>query len=211
MKSLPLVTAMLLLAALLHAQPDISVADYIAGQVGDTLAFENLSRSDSSLHVIVYETSTLAASRVRESNGEERVIGVNEHGWQLFSLRIGDQDFSLPRPITLLPAQATRSRTYRQNVAVPSGKLTFETVLLGFEAAKTPLRNFVNCLKIRQTISLKTPIGKLTQERIAWYAREIGPVKFIKKTRHASEQTTVAALLQSAIIGGKPLAGRRRN
>lgn len=211
MKTLLLVAAMSLLTGLLHAQSKIGVADYIAGQVGDTLIFENVSRGDSILHVVVYDTSTSAASHMRESDGDEQVIGVTDVGWQLFAIRIGEWHLPFKRPLTLLPAQATRGRAYRQDVLISGGKISFETTVLGFEAATTPLRNFVDCLKIRQVVTWKTPVRTLTHERIAWYAREVGLVKFIKKTKTPKGQTTVAALLQNAIIGGKPLAGRRRN
>lgn len=204
------------LFGLAQADAQINIADYLVGQANDTLEFANLNGEALSPHFIFYQSADADLLQI-EQDGYQMKQLINENGWQLSGIQWLEDLFLFEQPVTLLPARAKLRHTYTGNIpfhsnTVGNGNCTFQITMLGFESAETPLRNFVDCLKIQFVLNLQMDNQAIcTIESSSWHARKYGLVKFIRKIKTTNEHQVVAALLKSAIIQGKPLDGNARN
>ncbi len=216
-KLLPLSVLVVAVLGVVQAQSPIVLSDFLTNRATDTLEFENIMREQLQTHTIVFlpTHNTMAEILRAESDGQQLWEKLEAQAWQLYALQIDNHILNLEKPLPILPADAQASKMYtaqcNYTTTGKKGTLTIEAFSGGFESAATPLRNFIDCLKVEIRLTMLENSRQVYRiDRIEWYARGIGLVKMIKNTYRNGARTTVDAALLKATLGGKPLEGRKK-
>ncbi len=210
------------------AQRLITLSEYLPLRAGDTLTYINQIGEQVQPVVVSYSAAQFKQKevvRIAETDGGWRYQCIDNQGFETFiwSLPNGKQ-WIAERPVRLLPAIAILQQVYTDTVLVYSlhnqvrgGHLKYSCAvsLEGFATAETPLRNFVDCLLLKQVI--QTNDARHTRTEVQeWLAKGIGPVKIIEiisetdAKGHAQVVSRRILSLTAAFVDGQPLAGKKK-
>lgn len=215
---------MLWMAARQSWAQSIGVLDYFPNTAGDSLFFKDVVNPNAKPIVIkftdwvVYKDKTLL-KRV-ETTGDFRLESLDSTGLWVHVFFLADSsEFTLDRPLQLIPAKISYGETYRDEVKftlfkngrkMTTGTIKYSVNAEGKVASRTFAQNFDDCLVLHTTFERILANGsKMGYKYKEYLANGVGLVKvagdYYRTPLRALklESAKIAIMLERGVVGGK--------